>query len=145
MATGQLPEGYSAITPYLIVDNPAGLIDFAIFAFGAVERLRSLRPDGSIQHAEIAIDGAPIMLSGANEEWPAMPGCLYHYVEDVDAVYARAIEGGAEKIYEPADHPYGDRGAGVRDLCGNYWWIATRIAQPAEAATSSADSASASA
>lgn len=26
---------------------------------------------------------------------------------------------------EPADQFYGDRNAGIKDPCGNIWWIAT--------------------
>ena len=35
-----IPDGYTAVTPYLIVEDAAGFLDFLTNAFGAVERLR---------------------------------------------------------------------------------------------------------
>ena len=52
---------------------------------------------------------------------------LHLYMEDVDAVYRRAIQAGAKSLREPADQPYGDRSGGVEDAFGNQWWIATHI------------------
>ena len=37
----------------------------------------------------------------------------------------RALEAGATSLREPADQLYGDRSDGVKDACGNQWWIAT--------------------
>jgi uncharacterized glyoxalase superfamily protein PhnB len=50
---------------------------------------------------------------------------LHLYVPDTDLVYGRALGAGAESLYAPVDQPYGDREAGVRDLAGNHWYIAT--------------------
>ena len=52
-----IPDGYTAITPYLIVENAVEFIDFLSGAFGAVERLRMAMPQGGIGHAEVEIDG----------------------------------------------------------------------------------------
>ena len=46
---------------------------------------------------------------------------------DVDGAYRRALESGATSLYEPADRPYGDREAGVRDPAGNYWFLARHL------------------
>lgn len=54
-----------------------------------------------------------------------MPASIYLYVSNADAVYTRALQAGAASISEPADQFYGDRNAGVKDPCGNVWWIAT--------------------
>ena len=43
----------------------------------------------------------------------------------VDAAVAKAVERGAEIIAAPADKPYQERQAGIRDAAGNTWWIAT--------------------
>ena len=48
--------------------------------------------------------------------------------EAVDQVYRAALEAGAESLYAPVDQPYGDREAGVKDVGGNHWYIATRRA-----------------
>jgi PhnB protein len=45
----------------------------------------------------------------------------------VDSVYRRAVAAGATSSEEPTDQPYGDRTAGVKDVFGNQWSIATPI------------------
>jgi uncharacterized glyoxalase superfamily protein PhnB len=52
----------------------------------------------------------------------ARPASLYLRADDVDAVYARALEAGATSLRAPEEQPYG-RSAGVRDASGNVWWI----------------------
>jgi PhnB protein len=54
-----------------------------------------------------------------------MPAFLYVYVDDTDSTYKRAIAADARSLEEPADMPYGDRRAMVRDAWGNIWQIAT--------------------
>ena len=50
---------------------------------------------------------------------------FYLYVQDADASYWRALNAGAAGVHEPADQPYGDRTAAVRDVFGNVWYLAT--------------------
>jgi PhnB protein len=50
-------------------------------------------------------------------------GSVYVYVEDVDTVYARAMELGAKSISAPEDKPYNERQAGFVDVGGNIWWV----------------------
>jgi PhnB protein len=127
MAVQPIPNGYHAVTPYLIVQNADGVIAFLKEAFGAEELYRMKRPDGSVGHAEVQLRDSRLMLGEAGEQWPAQPGVFYLYVEDVDAVYQRAVAAGATPVMEPADQFYGDRHGGVRDLAGNQWWIATHV------------------
>jgi PhnB protein len=123
-----IPDGYSAITPYLIAEDGAGLIDFLAGAFGAVERMRMPMPGGGIGHAEVEIDGAALMLSDAfPPEHPATQSQIHLYVEDVDATYARAVSAGGASVAEPADQFYGDRIARVLDPAGNNWTISTHV------------------
>jgi len=63
----------------------------------------------------------------AHGPYQPMPAMIYLYVEDVDALYQQATEGGATSISPPADQPYGDRNAGVRDPFGNEWYIASHV------------------
>ena len=123
-----IPDGYTAITPYLIVEDAAGFIDFLASAFGAAERLRVATPEGRIGHAEVEIDGAALMLSGPMPpDFPANRALIYLYVADVDNTYASALKAGATSIDEPADQFYGDRLARITDSYGNHWSIATHI------------------
>ena len=123
-----IPDGHTAITPYLIVGDAAGFIDFLTGAFGAAERLRVATPEGRIGHAEVEIDGAALMLSDPMPpDFPANRALIYLYVADVDSAYASALKAGATSIDEPADQFYGDRLARVTDPHNNHWAIATHI------------------
>ena len=84
-------------------------------------------PDGRVMHAQVRIGDSPIMMGQAREEWPAMPACIYLYVEDADAGYEKALAAGATSLEVPRDEFYGDRHGSVRDSQGNIWWIATHI------------------
>lgn len=125
MAVQTIPEGYHTVTPYLIVQEAAQLIDFVKQAFEAKERLRSTGSAGGI-HCEVMIGNSIVMIGGGGA-WRGepSPATLYLYVDDVDAVYKRALQAGATSINEPADQSFGDRMAGVKDAFGNVWYIAT--------------------
>ena len=123
-----IPDGHTAITPYLIVEDAAGFIDFFASAFGAAERLRVATPEGRIGHAEVEIDGAALMLSGPMPpDFPANRALIYLYVADVDNAYASALRAGATSIDQPADQFYGDRLDRITDPYNNHWAIATHI------------------
>lgn len=127
MAVKPRPDGYHAVTPYLIVNGAAQVIDFVKQTFDAEEIYRLPGPEGRIGHAEVRIGDSMVMISDACAEYPAMPAMLYVYVNDVDATYQRALAAGAKSVKEPADQFYGDRNAGVTDSAGNYWGIAKHV------------------
>ncbi len=127
MAAKPIPEGYHTVTPYLVVQRAAQLIDFLKEAFDAEETERLTRPDGTVSHAEVRIGNSIVMMGEPMEPTDAQPGHLYVYVADTDATYRRAIKAGADSLLEPTDQFYGDRNAGVKDAFGNVWWIATHV------------------
>lgn len=120
-------KGFRTVTPYIVVDGAAKLLDFVKATFGATERFRVPRPDGRIMHAEALIGDSIIEMADANEQYPARPMPIHVYVRDVDAAYARALEAGATSIYAPMDQEYGDRDCGVRDPIGNVWYIGSAL------------------
>jgi uncharacterized glyoxalase superfamily protein PhnB len=122
-----IPEGAHTVTPYLVVEGIPKLLDFLKQAFGAQERFRMARPDGGVMHADVKIGDSIVMMGEAMGEGKPKPCSLYLYVEDVDAVYQRAIDAGGTKVREPSNQFYGDRTGGVIDPCGNYWGIATHV------------------
>jgi PhnB protein len=63
----------------------------------------------------------------AHGPYKPMPTMFYLYVPNVDASYSRALNAGGISADEPADQPYGDRTASVKDPFGNQWYIATHI------------------
>jgi uncharacterized glyoxalase superfamily protein PhnB len=122
-----IPDGAHTVTPYLVVEGVPKLIDFLKQAFGAQEAGRMARPDGGVMHAEVKIGDSTVMMGEPMGDWKAKPCSLYLYVEDVDAVYRRAIQAGGTSVGGPKDQFYGDRTGGVIDPCGNYWGIATHV------------------
>jgi PhnB protein len=128
-----IPEGYHAVTPYLIVDGGAKALAFYAAVFDAVERERIEGPGGKIGHAEITIGDSWIMLADEHPEVGALcpgtvggsPVTLHVYVADVDDVVARAVAAGAKLTRPVADQFYGDRVGGITDPFGHRWSVAT--------------------
>lgn len=135
MATKAIPDGYHAVTPYLIVTGAANAIEFYQRAFGAVELFRMAKPDGKVGHAEIRIGDSVIMLADEHADMgyrsPSSLGgssvSIMLYVEDVDGVFARALEAGARAQRGVADQFYGDRSGTLEDPFGHVWTIATHV------------------
>lgn len=127
MPVKRQPDGYHAITPYLVVADAPRLIGFLQAAFDGRETERLNAPNGRIAHAEMRIGDSVVMLGEARDGHKARPCMLYLYVNDVDAIWRRAVDAGAEAGQPPQDQFYGDRSGSVTDPCGNEWWIATRI------------------
>ncbi|KIL37343.1 extradiol dioxygenase [Cohnella kolymensis] len=122
------PEGYSNVSPYLIVTGAQSVVDFLKQTFDAAELRRYDRPDGSIMHGELRIGDSVVMIAEANEGWPAVTTNVHVYVEDVNVVYKRALAAGGESVQEPqVQEGDPDRRGGVKDPSGNYWWISTQI------------------
>lgn len=125
------PEGYHTLTPQTIVDDAAETIAFVEAVFDAeLEEVYEI--DGFIQHAQVRIGDSLLMLASSSESFAEFPVMMNVYVDDVDAVFARAVEHGATPLREPEDQFYGDRTGGVRDGQGNQWWISTRIEDVSE-------------
>jgi uncharacterized glyoxalase superfamily protein PhnB len=127
---GRPAEGARSLTPLLIVRGAARAIDFYRRAFGAEELARMPAPDGSIIQAELRIGDSMVWLGdehpGRSAPAGAPPVVLHLYVEDVDAVVARAEEAGARVVMPPADMFWGDRAAQLVDPFGLTWSVATR-------------------
>lgn len=126
-----VPAGLRSVTPYLHPRGTDKLIEFLKQGFGAEEAECHRSPDGTVVHAKIGIGDSVVEMGEAHGQWQPMPAALHLYVPDVDSVYRRAMEAGAVSEREPADQPYGDRAAGVRDPAGNVWYLATYIKREA--------------
>jgi PhnB protein len=121
-------KGFRTLTPYVIVHDAAGLIEFVKRTFGAEETFRATGGTGGI-HAEVRVGDCMMMLGGGGPglawQGEAKPMAFHVYVPHADAVYRVALEGGAESLQAPADQPWGERTANVKDPFGNHWYIAT--------------------
>ena len=108
------PDGWHTVTPRIFVRDPEQLIAFIKHVFRGRGEYRPGRP------VEVRIGDSVIMVSEGDGLRESTPAFLYVYVDDADSTYRRAIEA-------PADMPYGDRRAMVKDGWGNTWQIATHI------------------
>jgi PhnB protein len=132
-----IPDTYRRITPCLVVAGAAKALEFYAAVFGATERMRFPAPDGSIAHAEIQIGDSVLIVDDADPNrgtqappsggLPGTPVFQFIYVEDVDAVVARAVELGATLQRAPENQFYGDRDAYLIDPFGHGWTVATHV------------------
>ncbi|HEX6498206.1 MAG TPA: VOC family protein [Micromonosporaceae bacterium] len=132
-----IPNTYRRVTPCLVVRDAAKALDFYADVFGATERIRFPGPDGTVVHAEIQIGDSVVMVEGEDPRrgtsappeggLGGSPTFQFIYVDDVDAVTARAVELGATLKRAPEDQFYGDRDAFVVDPFGHGWTIATHV------------------
>ncbi len=135
MAVKPIPDGYHAVTPYLVVHNAAEAIEFYKKALGAIELFRLPGPGGKVMHAEMKIGDSPIMLA---DEFPEMGAVspktvggssisLMVYVPNVDEVYNQAVQAGAKAARPVENQFYGDRSGLIEDPFGHKWSIATHV------------------
>lgn len=130
-----IPDGYPRVIPYLSVDGAAAAIDFYGHVFGATERLRMAGPGGKIGHAELEIGDSIVMLADAfpdmggrtPDSLGGTPVTIMVYVEDVEAVFERALGAGAIAERPVADQFYGDRAGQFVDPFGHKWFVATHV------------------
>lgn len=120
-----LPDGLRTITPYLTVQDAAGLIDFLVAAFDAEIVLDKRYANDTVQHARLRIGDSILMMNEGTAEYPVNVSQIHLYVENIETAFSNALEAGAIVIMEPNRRPHGDWMAGVTDRCGNVWWIAT--------------------
>jgi uncharacterized glyoxalase superfamily protein PhnB len=116
------------VTAYPVVQDVPALIGFLTRVFGATEKLRGIGSAGGY-HAEVQIGDTGLMIGGGGADvvWKgdARPMAFHIYVPDTDATYQRALDAGGESLQAPADQPWGERTANVKDPSGNCWYIAT--------------------
>ena len=130
-----IPDGYQQVTPYLTVDGASTAIDFYTEVLGAKERMRMADPGGKVGHAELTIGGSVIMLSDEYADRGVVgpktvggtPVMINVYVEDVDAVYDRAVKAGAKALRPVENQFYGDRTGQFEDPFGHRWSVATHV------------------
>jgi PhnB protein len=130
-----IPDTYPRVTPHLSIAGVADALGYYESVLGANVRMRMDAPGGLVAHAEIELGGSVIMLGDeavpgsdpSPKKLGGTPVSLFVYVEDVDAVFRRAVEAGAQAVSEPEFHFYGDRVATIDDPFGHRWNVATHV------------------
>jgi PhnB protein len=118
------------LAPYLVVQNAAGLAKFIEEGIGGQAGLREQAETGKLNHLEMKVEDAVVMLSDVPDGASPFPAMLHLYVPDADVAYRRALRAGATRVQEPTDRSDGRRG-GVRDAWGNQWWFTGAPGGPA--------------
>src|SRR5262249_41072639 len=113
-ATAYRREGFRTVTPYVVVPDAAGMIDFTKRAFGAEETLRAEFSGGGL-HGEVRIDDSMLMIGAPSPAYGGQPfvTAFHLYVKDCDAACERAVSAGATLTAAPVDQPYGERSGAV--------------------------------
>jgi PhnB protein len=122
---------YAPISPYLMVHDGNGALDFYRRAFAA-EVLDTYPYEGKLGHATLNINGGQVMLS---DEFPegltgvrspkSLGGTtctISLMVDDADKWFERALSAGAQIVRPLNDEFYGRSGK-VRDPYGHTWGI----------------------
>ena len=133
-----IPEGMRTVTPHLVCGGAADAIAFYKKAFNAEEVSRMAGPHGKLMHALIRIGDSAVMLVDEFPEWGSFgpkalkgtPVTIHLYVNDVDAVFARAVDAGATVKMPIADMFWGDRFGLLEDPFGHHWSVATHVRDP---------------
>lgn len=130
--TQKIPEGYSSVTPTLMVSDAAKAIKLYEKALGAKEVYRAEMPDGSgkIMHACLQIGNSKIFLADIHPKMgdnrPSVSS-FYVYLDDVDASTKQAKQAGLNELQAPQDMFYGDRISSLKDEFGISWTLATHV------------------
>ncbi|WP_350276687.1 VOC family protein [Kribbella sp. HUAS MG21] len=127
MTVHPIPDGYHAVTPWIIGHDTAGLMEFLAAAFDAEDLGgRVVDANGNIGHAEMRIGDSVVMMFD-QPDWPPTPAFLRLYVPDVHETLKQAVLAGGTVVTEPTHMFWGDVIARVHDPYGNLYWLHTRI------------------
>lgn len=126
------PKGFSTLSPYLVLKDVIGFMEFSQKILGARLLEQTVDKDGFIKHAALKIGNSVLMVGAGWQDADLKPGYMHLYIPNVDATYQLAIQAGSTTIETPAMQPYGDYRAVFKDRRGNVWWIAQhrQAAQP---------------
>lgn len=134
-----VPNGVTAITPFITVKHPAEAIVFYQEVFNARVKDVMEYTDGEgnsiIVHAELDFGNGFLQLGAANPAYklvlsPEADNACYSlslYVAHVDQVFEKAVSRGAT-VREPVTHfVSGDRFGSLLDPFGVRWTVMTRV------------------
>ena len=136
------PKGWPRLSSSLVYANASTAIDWLCHAFGFEVQLKVEGEGGRIEHSELVLGGAMIMLGDdrGDRPWRKSPNelggantqtlCLF--VDDADAHCERARKAGATIATEPKTSDYGedywtDRSYEAVDPDGHHWWFMQRL------------------
>ena len=125
----------STITPHIVVRDAASAVEWYRRAFGAEEQRRVALPNGKLMSVELRFGKSTVNLA---DEFPELGilspislggtyGALVIATDDVDALWKRALEAGAEVFHPLEDAFWGERTGQVLDPSGHRWGLSQHI------------------
>jgi PhnB protein len=121
-----IAQDLHTVTVYFHPIGAQRFIEFVTNAFGGKELMRHAEGD-MIMHAKVQIRDSVIELGEARHPTQPLPTAIYLDVDDVDAMYEKALKAGGISMLAPTDQAYGDRNAWVKDPFDNVWYIAAPV------------------
>jgi PhnB protein len=123
------------IDAHIVVRDAARATDWYARALGAEERDRIPLPSGKLMSVELAFGESTVMVADEFLEAgilsPLSVGgtstVLNITTDDVDSLWQRALDAGAEILYPLADAFWGDRHGQITDPFGHRWGLAQHI------------------
>jgi PhnB protein len=123
------------LSAHIVVADASAAAAWYEKAFGARERSRIALPGGGVMVVEVDFGGPVVHVAG---EFPAAgivspltiggtATVLQLNVDDVDALWSRAVGAGAAVHHELADAFWGERHGQLTDPFGHRWNLAQRI------------------
>jgi PhnB protein len=129
------------ITVHLVCRDAARAAEWYVQALGAEERGRVPVPDGRFMQIELRFGDSTVMIADEFPEMgvvsPLTVGGVYStlslHTDDVEALWKRALEAGADVFQPLQDMFWGDRHGEIIDPSGHKWALAQHIRDvPAE-------------
>jgi len=124
-----------SITAHIVVRDAAKAADWYTATLGAEERARLPVPGGKLMQVELRFGDTTVMVA---DEFPELgvlsplsiggtATVLHLRTEDVDTLWQRAIDGGAEVRQPLADAFWGERYGQIVDPFGHRWGLAQHL------------------
>ena len=134
-AVRAIPEGMHSLTPHIVVRDAARAAEWYLSALGAEEHDRLVLPGGKLMYVELWFGDSAVRVS---DEFPeagilspqslgGTPVVLHLFTADVDPLWDRAVDAGAEILHPLADQFWGDRQGQVTVPFGHRWGIAHHL------------------
>jgi PhnB protein len=123
------------IDAHIVVRDAARAADWYARALGAEERSRIPLPGGKLMSVELAFGESTVMVA---DEFPeagilsplsigGTATVLNITTDDVDSLWQRALDAGAEVLHPLEDAFWGDRHGQITDPFGHRWGLAQHI------------------
>ena len=125
----------TAVTPHIVVNDAAAAASWYAQALGAQEHRRITLPGGKVMSLELRFGELAVMVA---DEFPEMdvlgplsiggtPVVLHLLTDDVDALWQRALDAGAEVRHPLQEAFWGERQGQIVDPFGHRWGLSQHL------------------